>query len=688
MKINFQAHTAQVIFSFESSEKADIPVFLKAIENIPPGHNGKIKPVEHSNQRYFVSVIHIQPIRVALRNTPLKIELSESYKNFARNSLLTSETVEIEWNPSYCSFKGGPLPFANLIKQTSYFTKSALQSHAYKNGKWDGMMHTIDFAKGRFPSGLLERFLKCLHGAGLTYNITRNFEFPEPYLQLDPIFPFTPSEDQWKAVNALDQANNGIGKCPTGFGKTSFVAAALIAKKGVRSMFLANQRVLISDAKKDFEAAFKNHEDLSIGVVGDGKYELADITVASIQGIVAALKPLTRSERKDLDEKVKIAEKNFAEQPDNPSFKSLLTKAKNRIKKAEERERRREELAAFLKTVDLFVVDEAQVLGTDMWNVFLEACPAPYRYTLSATVTRTDGGGVLIVAATGEIRFESSAGDQIEKKRLSEFVANFKIFDHQIPESKAQKLEISYKQAYDLFIVNNRLRNAHLVDKAIEWAKDHSVICLVTFKAHAEIIQAMFVEHGLDPQYFRYVDGETRKSLREEYIQDFRDSKFPILIGTSIFDVGFNAKNASRIVRFNAGGSEVREPQRAGRTVRMRDDGSHGESYDIRDVNVPFFTRQSQKRIKLLEEEFGESRVNLLPGKVYGVVDYANIRDVVSEIKEKDAMERTLEVLDEMQGIQRHEKEVDKAVEGQIDGFLESVGGDADLLEDIFGPSK
>lgn len=688
MKINFQAHTAQVIFSFEDNEKDDILIFKKAIENIPPGHDGKIKPVEHSKNRYFISVIHIQRVRLALHSCGLKIELSDSYRDFARNSLLKTDTVQIEWHPSYCTFKGGPLPFKALLKETSYFTKSALQSHAYKNGKWDGMMHTINFVKGRFPSGLLERFLKCLHNAGLTYDIKRMFEFPEPYLQLNPIFPFTPSEDQWKAVNALDKANSGIGKCPTGFGKTSFVAAALIAKKGVRSMFLANQRVLISDAKKDFEAAFKQHEDLSIGVVGDGKYELADITVASIQGIVAALKPLTRSERKELEAKLEVAEDNFAQQPDNPALKSLVTKAKNRIKKAELREARREELAAFLKTVDLFVVDEAQVLGTDMWNVFLDACPAPYRYTLSATVTRTDGGGVLIVAATGEIRFESSAGEQIEKKRLSEFLANFKIFDHQIPESKAEKLEISYKQAYDLFIVNNHLRNAHLVDKAIEWAKDYSVICLVTFKAHAEVLQAMFVERGLDERYFRYVDGETKKSLREEYIQDFRDSKFPILIGTSIFDVGFNAKNASRIVRFNAGGSEVREPQRAGRTVRMRDDGSHGESYDIRDVNVPFFSRQSLKRIKLLEEEFGESRVKLLPGKVYGVVNYANIRDVVSEIKEEDAKKRTLEVLDEMQGIQRHEAQVDKAVEGQIDGFLESVGGDADLLEDIFGPSK
>lgn len=690
MKINFNAETARVIFSFDLMERHESATFSAAIGKIKPGPEGKkVKMIDFGNHTYHASVKDIQRIRVALKNRDIKMKMTSAYEEFARRCLVPAEKITIDWYPSFCVFKGGPIPFGLIIDKTSHFTKAAMQTHSYKRGRWDGMIHSVNFQTGRFPSGLLERFVNCLVAAGMPYEINRKFEFVEPYLNLNPVFPFTPSDDQYRAVDVLDKANAGIGKCPTGFGKTSFVAAALIAKKGVRSMFLANQRILIGDAKNDFENAFVNDTHIRIGMIGDGNYDPADITVASIQGIVAALKPLTFSERKKLEEKIKVAEETLERYPDDPKFKTMLTKAKKSYEKAKVREARREDLEKFLKTVDLFVVDEAQVLGTDMWNVFLDACPAPYRYTLSATVTRTDGGGVLIVAATGEIRFESSAAEQIEKKRLSEFKAKFKVFDHGLPSGKADKLEISYKQAYDLFITHNELRNIHLVDKAIEWAKDYSVLCLVTFQEHGEIIQELFEQRGLSRDYFRYIDGKTKKKQREDDIQDFRDSKFPILIGTSIFDVGFNAKNASRIVRFNAGGSEVREPQRAGRTVRMRDDGSHGESYDIKDIKVPFFERQASKRIALLEEEFGESRVEILNGTIHGVTNFANLRDVVSELKEEDAKERTLQVLDEIQGIQRHDEAVDKSIEGQIDAFgLDNLQNEGLSLEDLFGPSK
>lgn len=689
MNIAFKDTSARVVFSFPLTHRHESAIFQTAIQSIPAGIKGKVKLIDFGNHTFHAELKDLQKIRQVMKGKALDIRILKTYEEFAKRCLVDQGKVVINWYPSYCEFTGGPLPFELLLDKTSYFSKAALQSQMYKTGKWDGMVHNINFRTGRFPSGLLERFVSCLQAAGLQFEVNRQFDFPDPYLSFNPVFPFDPSEDQYRAVDALDKANNGIGKCPTGFGKTSFVAAALIAKKGVRSMFLANQRILIGDAQKDFEQVFANDTHISIGMIGDGNYQPADITVASIQGIVAALKPLTHSERLDLTERIRVAESNLARNPNEPALKRAVTVAKKKLDKAHAREARRADLEAFLKTVDLFIVDEAQVLGTDIWNVFLDACPAPYRYTLSATVTRTDGGGVLIVASTGEIRFTSSASDQIGKKRLSEFKAKFKRFDHGIPKAKAEKLEISYKQAYDIFIVNNEVRNLHLIDKAMEYAKEHSVLCLVTFKEHALIVQELFEARGLSRDYFRYIDGDTKKKQREDDIQDFRDSKYPILIGTSIFDVGFNAKNASRIVRFNAGGSEVRETQRAGRTVRMRDDGSHGESYDMLDVGVPFFERQARKRIRLLEEEFGESRVELVDGTVHGSTNIANLRDVVAEIKEEDARERTLQVLDEIQGIERHENQVNAAIEGQIDAFDPSFfGDDVQSLEDIFGPSK
>lgn len=598
--------------------------------------------------KIYISMAFFKSVKDVLSKKYGKgLSLSMSYQNFANKFLLNKEPVTITWSPATCTITGRYLPWGDIIPATSYFDKKANNSKSY--GKtWSGYTHLFNTVKGEFPSGLIERIIKHLNSHGVQFKINQTFEYPNPYMKLNPVFEFTPTEDQILAVKALSDSNYGIGKLPTGFGKTSYVAAALIAQKGVRSLFLANQKVLTDDAKKDFDSIFRN-DDIKIGVIGDGIFDPGDITICSIQTIAAALTPPTAKEAQLAQYEYDLAKERYefmTSEEDKKIALKEMKKFENRVKSIQRKKERHNKVIPFLKSIDLFIVDEAQVLGTDQWHSFLHACPAPYRYTLSATPTRTDGGGIQIVAATGEQRFSRTASDQIEKGRLSEFKGHFVKFDHKVNKELSKEIKMDYNQAYLTFIVNNEIRNRHLCGKVVEWAKDCSVLALVTRKAHAEIIQDILLDMGMKEDDFRYIDGETPTKYRRDSIEAFRNSEFPVLIGTSIFDVGFNAKNASKIVRFNAGGSEVREPQRAGRTVRLRDDGSIGESYDILDINVPFFESQGWKRRKFLMEEFGPTRVMLHRETIEGELNIVGLREIVAVIPDETDRQRGEEIIE------------------------------------------
>lgn len=619
----------ELIFSqIEKEDKKEFKLHLQQMKDV--------KPREYKD-KYYIPLTHFYVVQNVLSKKYGKnLSISVSYMKFAERFVLDKNPVTIRWTPATCYITGRGIPWQEVIPLTSYFDKKSKNVKSY--GKtWSGYQHLFNVTEGSFPSGLLERIIVLLNKYQVQYHVEKTFNYPKPYLHLHPVFTFEPTQDQLDATEILDKSNHGIAKLPTGFGKTSYVAASLIARKGVRSLFLANQRVLTDDAKSDFDSVFAN-DDIKIGMIGDGVYDPGDITVASIQTISASLKPPTAKEKQVAQYEYDLAKQRyeFAVDPEEKKVaEKEMKKYGNRVRSITNRQERHNKIIPFLKEIDLFIVDEAQVLGTDQWNDFLHACPAPYRYTLSATPTRTDGGGIQIIAATGDVRYESSASDQIEKGRLSEFLAHFVKFDHKMDRELMRELKMDYHQAYDVFIVRNELRNRHLCYQTKKWAQDFSVLALVTRKEHGEIIKNMLVELGMKEEEVHYVDGDTPKKVRKETIQDFRDSKFPVLIGTSIFDVGFNAKNASKIVRFNAGGSEVREPQRAGRTVRKREDGSMGESYDVIDVNVPFFESQGWKRRKLLQDEFGVERVKMTGKTIEGELNIVGLKEIVAAIPDE-----------------------------------------------------
>jgi superfamily II DNA or RNA helicase len=624
---------------------------------------------------FYVSLEYFEVARQVLREFADELRITIRYEKFAHLFVTKPADIQIDWYPSLCTISGRGMPWEVIIPATRYFDKAALNSTAYEKGQWDGHTHLFNAIEGEFPSGLLERIAYILSTRSIPFNIDRKFDYPKPTLDLHPVFEFEPTEDQIKAVHALDKSNFGVAKLPTGFGKTSFVAADLIAKKGVRSLFLANQRVLINDAESDFRSVFRN-DNVKIGVIGDGQFNPGDITVASIQGIVAALNKPTLAEITQVGNDMDAAKAalGVAKSPETRAkYEKEVKRLFGKLKTIDSRIARSNEILPFLQSIDLFIVDESQVLGTDMWDRFLRICPAPYRYTLSATPIRGDGGTIQIIGATGDMRFESSASEQISKGRLAEFKGYFMAFDHCIPPELGQQIKIDFHQAYDIFIMNNPLRNEHLCKQVIRYAKEgHSVLALVTRIDHATIIQDMLMDMGMPDWTMAIVTGDTAKGARKEMIENYREGKFPILIGSSIFDVGFNAKNASRMVRFNAGASEVREPQRAGRTVRVREDGSHGETYDILDLNVPYFQSQSWKRWKLLREEFGDHRVTVLPGTVVGEMAISALRDVVGATPDKTDREAGEKIIAQLTTVSQHDEIPD------FDG-LDDIMSDPDL---------
>ena len=96
--------------------------------------------------------------------------------------------------------------------------------------------------------------------------------------------------------------------------------------------------------------------------------------------------------------------------------------------------------------------------------------------------------------------------------------------------------------------------------------------------------------------------AEMGKKKRAKAIDDFKSGRVQRLIGTSIFDEGFDVPMASVLVLVSGGKSRNKAEQRTGRVLRTYAGKSGAVIYDFLDDHHPLMRRHSQGRSQLYRE--------------------------------------------------------------------------------------
>jgi superfamily II DNA or RNA helicase len=155
--------------------------------------------------------------------------------------------------------------------------------YTYQSGKWDGFTRLYDSHRGCFRRGLLTRVVDLLGDAGYPTRATYvgpktvdqiNYQFQSQQIKL---FDF-----QQKVPEIVTEYPIGIIVSPTGSGKTVCIALAINALK-LRCMIMVTDVVLLDQMVQALQRYF-NHP---IGMIGDGEFDLQNITVSTIQSLLS-----------------------------------------------------------------------------------------------------------------------------------------------------------------------------------------------------------------------------------------------------------------------------------------------------------------------------------------------------------------------------------------------------------------
>jgi len=169
-----------------------------------------------------------------------------------------------------------------LWDRLAYRDEGAKYSRAFQLGKTDGKVHLFDRNTQRFRAGLAPRAKRTLEFEDkVTVNITHTARDNEPHV------PFkldtggrTPFEYQYGVVPAVGANRKGIIVSPTGTGKTMMMAL-IIATLRRKTLIVLNDLILLDQTQQEMEKFFSQ----PVGMIGDGEFDIQDITVATVQSL-------------------------------------------------------------------------------------------------------------------------------------------------------------------------------------------------------------------------------------------------------------------------------------------------------------------------------------------------------------------------------------------------------------------
>jgi superfamily II DNA or RNA helicase len=205
-------------------------------------------------------------------------------------------TIYINYDNIYCHLDGASAEICNILYESLKFHPDGYQHvYSFQNHRWDGYNRLFNVRNKQFRRGLLNRVIKVLEGQG--YKVETKYSGVPPIL-IDHQYDFSkirPYNFQEMAVKVGTNADMGLIVAPTGSGKT-VVVSKLIAKLQRRTLVILTDIVLLDQMQQ----ALQRYYNQTIGMIGDGEFDLQDITVSTIQSLLTFTKtPKTLSKAED-----------------------------------------------------------------------------------------------------------------------------------------------------------------------------------------------------------------------------------------------------------------------------------------------------------------------------------------------------------------------------------------------------
>lgn len=420
--------------------------------------------------------------------------------------------IRIQFSPTFCTFVEGLTPeiaeeIYNLLvyRPTGYFFMSAFQA-----GRWDGYNRLYYPALQRFRSGLLSRVVEYLQGQNHEVEIL-GLPKPETFVQRSSAYTLRPY--QLAAVQDVTQKRFGILQAPMRSGKTLMFIAAIDSERKFpaiffcRSLDLAYQTV---DRIKQFLP------DISVGLVGDGKLTIGDVTVVTVQSAYSAYAKKFKVEKKQRE-------------------RELVSAARFKLKD-------------LIRRAQAVFYDEVHHMQGTTSRFLMDKCvAAELRIGLSATPFAGEEEDILTEQSVGPVIHEVSYSELIREN----FILRPYIYMYKIPPVGT---EGAYQTVYKEAVTDNEFLT--------------ELVVLITRKlvslGKSVVVQTEMIEHTkkvAEAIGCPTLTGQDKTEYRQEIFNKLRSKELMCVVST-LFEEGLDIPSLDYTINLAGGLSSIGTFQR------------------------------------------------------------------------------------------------------------------------------
>lgn len=369
---------------------------------------------------------------------------------------------------------------------------------------------------------------------------------------------------QQEIVGKSLEHKKGIIAVATGLGKTFTSANIISALRHTPVIFIVRRLDLLYQTRENFEQFFQR----PIGIVGQGRKQLEDITIISSQSAVNEIK-------------------------DNPDG----------------------EVAQLIKSAKVMFIDESHCARADTIKTLILHSNAAYRFGLSATPFREseDGGH------SDDLLIEGLLGQKLITIRAKDvyaagwdYLVKPNIHFIKVPKGNFDDSKKTYQYVFKHFIVQNKQRSKMIAEAALKLRELNRTTLILT----KQIDQIEMLRPMIPGAYV--IKGDVSTMERKEILDKMRRKEIDILIATDkIAEEGLDLPSLDALIFTAPSKSRIKSIQAVGRVVRKFIDPETGIQktnaivLNFCEPEVRFLEKHAKRRLTILGSEFGKECISL-----------------------------------------------------------------------------
>lgn len=476
-------------------------------------------------------------------------------------------TIKIEYTGHLATITGlDDTQISNLKQLLSYEMPGAEfvsgSRFTWKKGKrqynpryqMDTRKYLFDTKYQRFPAGLVTKVQDWLRSQNL------NFTSVSPWVCIaNPVNLVDKSRNpryyQTAVAEAAKSTDRGIFVLPTGTGKSCVTAMLASMYPNKKILVTVPNLNLLTQTSRELKAFL----GCEIGIIGDGEKTIQQITVSTIQSLVAHIKQNKATAKDDLSK--------------------------------------------FLKEAAVWIADECHSAAADSYvNLSKRLINANRRYGLTATAFREDNKELVMEGILGPISYTYSLNQAMQDGYLTPVNILLRQINHDTSQYMSKP---SYQTVYKNHISSSKTRNTQVVKDVQELLQGGQYPCLVVVDQinHGEALATL-----LDCEF---ISGKEDDATRQRMLADFGSGTNKVLIGSSVMNVGVDIPTIKSMINAAGSKSATLLLQRIGRSLRLHKDKQFVTFIDYNDHCFFYLKDHSDTRESLYLKHF--------PGRVRNI---------------------------------------------------------------------